>query len=127
MRYSIPIAGAPVQARSVHTVSPDRPDLMRDRNALLAATDDGLDQTKPFVVFGDFNTSPWAAAFRSLPGARAGDPRFEATFPAQALLLGLPIDHIMFGGGLSLREYHVGPDIGSDHLPLFATFSLPVR
>ena len=39
--------------------------------------------------------------------------------------LGLPIDHIRFGGGLILTDYRVGPHIGSDHLPLFATFALP--
>ena len=29
------------------------------------------------------------------------------------------------GGGLVLTDYRAGPDIGSDHLPLFATFALP--
>ena len=37
----------------------------------------------------------------------------------------MPIDHVTFGGGLVLIEHRVGPDIGSDHLPVFATFALP--
>jgi endonuclease/exonuclease/phosphatase (EEP) superfamily protein YafD len=31
---------------------------------------------------------------------------------------------VKFGGGLVLTEYHAGENIGSDHLPLFATFAL---
>jgi endonuclease/exonuclease/phosphatase (EEP) superfamily protein YafD len=56
---------------------------------------------------------------------RAGDPRFDGTFPSFAGWFGLPIDHVKFGGGLVLTDYRAGPSIGSDHLPLFATFALP--
>jgi endonuclease/exonuclease/phosphatase (EEP) superfamily protein YafD len=116
-----------VQIVTTHPPSPGAPGERWDRDRQLATIKDGLDSGLPFVVMGDFNTTPWGHAYASVPGERAGDPRFEGTFPSFAGVLGLPIDHIRFGGGLTLTEYHVGASIGSDHLPLFATFAFPRR
>lgn len=127
LRYAILVGGRTVQIVAGHPVSPGEPAGMRDRNRLLATLDDGLDPRAPFIVMGDFNASPWSRVFAATPGIRAGDPRFESTFPTPAPWLGAPIDHIKFGGGLVLTDYRAGPDVGSDHLPLFATFALPDR
>lgn len=116
-----------VQIVTTHPPSPGAPDVRWDRDRQLASIAQGLDTEAPFVIMGDFNTTPWGHAYTAVPGERAGDPRFEGTFPAIAGPLGLPIDHVKFGGGLVLTDYRVGPDIGSDHLPLFATFALPAR
>lgn len=118
-------AVAGVQVVTTHPPSPGRPHLKWDRDRQLAQLGEGLDQAQPFLVMGDFNATPWSAAYGKAPGMRAGDPRFEGTFPAFLGPLGLPIDHIRFGGGLVLTDYRTGPDTGSDHLPLFATFALP--
>jgi endonuclease/exonuclease/phosphatase (EEP) superfamily protein YafD len=77
------------------------------------------------VIMGDFNSTPWGRAYSFVPGLRAGDSRFEGTFPAGAGWFGLPIDHIKFGGGLVLTDFRLGESVGSDHLPLLATFALP--
>lgn len=114
-----------VQVVTSHPPSPGSPHLAFDRNRQLPRIEEGLNTERPFIVMGDLNTTPWGRIFSAVPGMRAGDPRFEGTFPAFAGPLGLPIDHIKFGGGLSLTDYSVGPDIGSDHRPLFATFALP--
>lgn len=114
----------PVQFVTTHPPSPGDPGLMRDRDQQLAAAGAYVDASRPFIIAGDFNSTPWGRAYNAVPGMRAGDPRFEGTFPALLGPLGLPIDHIRFGG-LILTDYRVGPDIGSDHLPLFATFALP--
>lgn len=114
-----------VQISATHPVSPDSPAGMRDRDAMLASLRSDIEPERPFVVMGDFNATPFSSIFRTLPGTRAGDPRLEATFPAKAPWLGVPIDTFQFGGGLVLTEHHVGPDIGSDHLPVFAAFALP--
>lgn len=114
-----------VQLVTAHPPSPGDPGLKADRDRQLADTATGLAMEAPFIVAGDFNTTPWGRAYASAPGTRAGDPRFAGTFPAMLGPLGLPIDHIRFGGGLKLTDYREGPDVGSDHLPLFATFALP--
>ncbi|MEQ1780233.1 MAG: endonuclease/exonuclease/phosphatase family protein [Hyphomonadaceae bacterium] len=116
-----------VQIVTTHPPSPGGPDEKWDRDRQLASIGEGLDTSLPFIIMGDFNTTPWGHAYASAPGTRAGDPRFEGTFPSFAGVLGLPIDHVRFGGGLVLTNYHVGQNIGSDHLPLFATFALPQR
>lgn len=114
-----------VQIVTAHPPSPGTPHYAYDRNRQLPRTADGLDQAQPFIVMGDLNTTPWGKIYASVPGTRAGDPRFEGSFPSFAGPLGLPIDNIKFGGGMVLTDYRVGPDIGSDHRPLFATFALP--
>jgi endonuclease/exonuclease/phosphatase (EEP) superfamily protein YafD len=114
-----------VQLVTTHPPSPGDPGLKADRDMQLGRLGNGLDAARPFVVVGDFNTTPWGRAYQATPGVRAGDPRFAGTFPAFAGWFGLPIDHVKFGGGLVLTDYRAGPDIGSDHLPLFATFALP--
>lgn len=114
-----------VQLITTHPPSPGDPGLKMDRDTQLGQLADGLDESRPFVILGDFNTTPWGRAYQSTPGVRAGDPRFDGTFPAFAGLFGLPIDHVKFGGGLVLTAYRTGPSIGSDHLPLFATLALP--
>lgn len=114
-----------VQITTTHPPSPGDPGAMFDRDRQLSDIAIGIDTARPFIVAGDFNATPWGRIYGVVPGTRAGDPRFEGTFPAFLGPLGLPIDHIRFGGGLVLTDYRTGPDIGSDHLPLFATFALP--
>jgi endonuclease/exonuclease/phosphatase (EEP) superfamily protein YafD len=124
LRFTLPMGDTSVRIVMAHPVSPDSPAGMRDRDLLLSHVADGLPLDEPFVAMGDFNTSPWGHAYALVPGARAGDPRFDSTFPSGFPVLGIPIDHMKFGGRLTVTEYHVGPDIGSDHRPLFATFAL---
>lgn len=114
-----------VAITSTHPPSPGDPGLKADRDRQLSDTALTVQQALPFIITGDFNSTPWGHAYGSVPGTRAGDPRFEGTFLGILGPLGLPIDHIKFGGGLVLTDYRAGPDIGSDHLPLFATFALP--
>lgn len=114
-----------VQVIAAHPVSPGSPADMHDRDLMLASLAGDVDPRLPFLVMGDLNATPFSHIFRTLPGVRAGDPRAEASFPAQAPWLGIPIDSFLFGGGLQLVEEHVGGDLGSDHLPIFATFALP--
>jgi len=121
--YALPSG---IQIIAAHPVAPDSPAGMHDRDLMLSSLHSDVEAGHPFVLVGDFNTTPFASIFRTLPGVRAGDPRLEATFPAQAPWLGVPIDNLMFGGGLELVEHHIGTDIGSDHLPVFTTLALPL-
>lgn len=66
-----------VQIVTAHPPSPGSPHYAFDRNRQLQRAADGLDTARPFVVMGDFNTTPWANIYAAVPGTRAGDPRFE--------------------------------------------------
>ncbi|MDJ0920250.1 MAG: endonuclease/exonuclease/phosphatase family protein [Henriciella sp.] len=105
-----------------HPVTPGSPTDLRKRNILLAAAGDAAEQSESFVFMGDFNLTPWAPKFRSLPGQRAADPRGSFTWPVETPGLGIPIDHVLFDGDLELVETRVLPNIGSDHHPILARF-----
>lgn len=105
-----------------HPVTPQSPTDLRKRDILLAAAGDAARESETFVFMGDFNLTPWAPKFRTLPGQRASDPRGSFTWPASTPGLGIPIDHVMFDGDLELVETRVLPAIGSDHHPILARF-----
>ncbi|MEM9178915.1 MAG: endonuclease/exonuclease/phosphatase family protein, partial [Pseudomonadota bacterium] len=105
-----------------HAMTPLRHDGLMARNTLLRVAGEAAKDSGSFIMMGDFNLTPWAPQFRRLPGKRAGDPRGVATWPTSLRMVGLPIDHIMFDGDLELVDVRVLDPIGSDHLPVLATF-----
>ena len=80
---------------------------------------------KPRVVLGDLNTtssSPFFQDFLAASGlhdSRAGFG-WQPTWPAGNALLRIPIDHCLVEPGVQVLDRQVGPDIGSDHLPIRA-------
>ena len=92
------------------------------RNTLLNVAGSTAAASDSFILMGDFNTTPWSSTFRTLPGRRAGDPRFSATWPTFFPLLGISIDHILASENLELVEFRVLKSVGSDHYPLLARF-----
>lgn len=92
------------------------------RNRLLRTAGDNAGDSETFILMGDFNLTPWSPTFRSLPGKRAGDPRFVQTWPVAWGPLGIPIDHILFSGDLELVDSQLLPRTGSDHRALLARF-----
>jgi endonuclease/exonuclease/phosphatase (EEP) superfamily protein YafD len=77
------------------------------------------------IVLGDFNMTPWTRRYRDLL-ARANlidsaVGRFPApTWGPRGWLHILPIDHILHSRNVTVLERQVGPDLGSDHLPIRA-------
>lgn len=107
-----------------HPLIPITPSWTQARNALLDIAGDTAAQSERFILMGDFNTTPWSATFRDLPGKRAGDPRFSATWPTFFPIMGITIDHILASENLELVEFKVLDSVGSDHYPLMARFKL---
>lgn len=75
------------------------------------------------IVMGDFNTSPWGNSFKNfvketgLCDARVG----RASMPSWPIFcppLLIPIDFILTKSNMSIKNYTVGPAVGSDHFPL---------
>jgi endonuclease/exonuclease/phosphatase (EEP) superfamily protein YafD len=81
----------------------------------------------PVVAVGDFNATPWSRPMRALlseTGMRALR-RPIATWPAAAGRYGLPIDHLLVGGGARVvRAGPFGADLGSNHLGLLAEIAV---
>lgn len=129
----------------VHPVPPVRPRWTASRNAELAwlaariakerakpAAEGGL----PVVVLGDLNETPYGRAYATFLAATGMRPArsvagFSPTWPTRVAgqsvphLLRIPIDHCLLSPDLLPVSFVVGPDIGSDHLPIVASVRRP--
>ncbi len=88
-------------------------------------------QSKPTVVFGDFNDVAWSHTSREfLRGADLLDPRrgrgFYNTFPVSPKLFFFryPLDHVFHSKEFGVHHIERSDDIGSDHFPMFIELGL---
>lgn len=76
------------------------------------------------VVIGDLNATPWSASLRAMiRDAALIDSQqghgLQASWPAMVpAILRIPIDHCLHDPRLWATARRLGPDLGSDHLPL---------
>jgi endonuclease/exonuclease/phosphatase (EEP) superfamily protein YafD len=83
----------------------------------------------PTLVSGDFNNVCWSKSSRlfskvsKLKDARLGKG-FYSTFPVKPKLFRFPIDLLFHSKDMEVHQIKTLPAIGSDHLPLFATFTI---
>jgi len=82
------------------------------------------------IVIGDFNMTSWTPAFSKFV-TRTGlrDTRrgrgVQSTWPAPLLaFLRIPIDHCLVSPGIDVLSRRVGPNVGSDHLPIVVEIAL---
>jgi endonuclease/exonuclease/phosphatase (EEP) superfamily protein YafD len=126
---TVAAGGRPVDVVVTHVHTPFA-GRIHDRH-LDALADERARLGERLAVCGDFNTVPWSQPLRDL-ASRAGlesiHGRFglEGTWPAYAPAIRVPIDNCLVSPSLAVVERRVGPDIGSDHLPLIVDLA-PAR
>lgn len=88
------------------------------------------------ILAGDFNATPWSASLRHLDRSIELRRRTRAFFswptPARTFSAAefrapaplFPIDHVYAGRRWRTIALRRGPDLGSDHFPIIATFAL---
>ncbi|MBU2296374.1 MAG: endonuclease/exonuclease/phosphatase family protein [Gammaproteobacteria bacterium] len=113
--------GQPIGIIALHPMPPLSPQYHSVRNAKLAAlAKQAAVSSIPTVLAGDLNATPWSSAFSGL--AQLGLRRasgLAATWPAVLQgVLGLPIDHVLVTPHWAVVARQVGPQLGSDHLPV---------
>lgn len=93
-----------------------------------AAAEEGT----PGLLVGDFNSTESSGLYRRLlglglvDGYRQGGAGFAFSFPVDyrypyiRVPMCVRIDHLFLTAGLSVKKAQLGPDAGSDHLPLQA-------
>ncbi len=127
IEVKLPFGDGEIVIIGAHPFPPNSAGRARDRDEQLsavaryAATVDG-----PVIVAGDLNATPWSSAFRPLGDVLVNSMNgfgWQATYPAGAGLLMLPIDHLLHNEFLTTVTRSVGPDLGSDHLPLTVTLA----
>lgn len=86
---------------------------------------------KPRIVLGDCNATRWTAAYRTMLAASgladtAEGAGWQPTWPVSLpSMLRIPIDQILVEPSVRVHRRWVGPETGSDHLPVFVELSLP--
>ena len=139
LQAELDVDGEPVTVFSVHPPPPAfgpgqgfRTRTIDDLPGLLAR----IDPDKPVIVLGDFNVSDQSAEHRMLRAAGLQDAFREAgwgfghTFPAAGRFYRIPmppvvrIDYVWASEHFTPVEAHVGPGLGSDHLPVLASLRL---
>lgn len=81
------------------------------------------------IVIGDLNISPWSPYFERFiqqTGLRDSQLGFgvQPSWPADKPLIRIPIDHVLVSEQFVVLKRELGPDIGSDHLPVIVELSL---
>jgi endonuclease/exonuclease/phosphatase (EEP) superfamily protein YafD len=98
-------------------------------NQLQALAELARQQTGAVLLCGDLNLSPWSPYFVDLlrEGCLVDSGRgfgLQPTWPANNFLLRTPIDHCLVSPQITVRHRRLGPQVGSDHLPVILDFSL---
>lgn len=100
---------------------------LRDRQLLELAQASAATKG-PLVLLGDLNTTSWSPGFtRCLRESGLRDSRcgfgVQPTWPAGRAVMRIPIDHCLVSDELWVSGRRVGPDVGSDHLPVCVDLS----
>ena len=125
-------SSGPIGVLAAHAPPPGGAQRSAERNRSLAAIPALLEDLPPRrLVVGDLNATPWSAPFRQML-AETGltdstrGAGLQGSWPAWLPgPLRIPIDHVLMTPGIGVANRRLGPDFGSDHLPVFSTLLLP--
>ena len=121
--------GRPLRIIATHGTKPRNGERLRERNQAFRSIARLAAETSAVVVCGDLNVTGFSPFFLDLlRDGRLTDSRdgigWQASFtPTDPITLPRPVlalDHVLLGPGLTVLERRVGPNIGSDHLPVLA-------
>lgn len=116
--------GTPITVMGVHLHWPIGPRSSARRNQeLIGIAALAQAQRGPLLVLGDFNITPWSAHFSELLKSSrlrdcAAGHGLQPTWPSQARLLGIRIDHCLASAHWRAVDVWTGPHVGSDHRPM---------
>jgi endonuclease/exonuclease/phosphatase (EEP) superfamily protein YafD len=124
------LSGQPVMIIGTHPPPPKGEQNSRLRNQQLSVLADFIrSQAGQKICCGDMNMTPWSPHFRDLiqksglhDSARGFG--FQPSWPVDKPLFLIPIDQCLISSGIIVHERAIGPNIGSDHYPIFVKFSL---
>lgn len=137
VEVDLPERAEPLVIYAVHAPTPRTPTGWQARRQYLegvakqiAAEPEGT----PVMLAGDWNTPVWSPDyFRTLMLSGLEATERSAWPPATRLfvrsggvtLLGTPIDHVAVSPEIAVADLFLGPDFGSDHLPVVVDLKLP--
>ena len=117
---------------TIHPMPPLNQHMFQLRQGLLDQLAENVTVANPNrLVCGDFNTVPWSPNFKSFEKKTnltnaAKSFGVQPTWPSSPWFLRIPIDHCLVSQNIIIDNFEVGPDLGSDHLPLIIRISAQV-
>jgi endonuclease/exonuclease/phosphatase (EEP) superfamily protein YafD len=133
VRGQLSFAGEPVLIVAEHPPDPLHRQRADARNAeFQRLASDVHSAHEPVIVIGDMNATAWSPYFERLlkvSGLQDSEYGFgvQPTWNQYLPLPLIPIDHCLTSKELAVTRREVGPDIGSDHLPVCVDVRMVVR
>ena len=124
---TVDVGSAMLRVIATHPLPPIGGAYWRWRNGQLEELPEFVDPSRPTILVGDLNATPWSYHFRRLV-RRSGlidSSRgwgIQPTWPTGAPWLWVPLDHLLHSRHISVARRRVGPNVGSDHYPLIVDF-----
>ena len=114
---------------ATHPVPPLGADYSRQRNRqLMELPYLAAGREHPVLLMGDLNVTSFSYWFKRVTEMELKNSMkgfgFQPTWPTGIPFMKIPIDHVLHSPGIVIHHRTVGPDIGSDHLPVIVDFSL---
>ncbi len=123
-------SGKQLEIIALHLLPPLGDESLRVNDEIYNAISSELEEVKtPLILLGDFNATPNSVRFNrfvernGLSHSMWGRGLFS-TWTGRSKFLRLTIDHILMRSNVEISEIGVQRDIGSDHLPIGARFSV---
>lgn len=119
--------GQPVRLTACHPMPPiSQFDHTLRNQQLLALAKAAKTSGQPAILAGDLNATPWSNAFSGLD--QAGLRRATGLTPTWPAIgygwVGIPIDSVLVTQQWTVVGHKVGPNLGSDHLPVIVRIAL---
>ena len=132
LTLKLPGRAVPLALYAIHPPPPINGELAaaRDETLMYIAGKTAAQPEATPIVVGDFNITPWSSAFSRFEKASGLRPahtpwRIDNTWPVtfNNANFGIAIDHSFAHPALTLVKRMIGPDLGSDHMPVTATWA----
>lgn len=131
--FDTAIGATTVRFLATHPLPPGSAESFWERNFQLESMAPLARQSPhPFVLIGDLNLTMWSPNYRrfirdsGLRDARQGFG-IQPSWPAFSQVLRIPLDHCLVSETVHVKDLRIGPDIGSDHFPLFVNLAVDAR
>ncbi|MDB6129247.1 MAG: hypothetical protein JWM04_354 [Verrucomicrobiales bacterium] len=115
----------------MHTVPPSGNLQLRQRNEQFFTLAKILSKprTRATMVIGDLNATPWSYAMEEMVESgrlhnALNSSGVFGTWPCNNWAFRIPVDHCLVSDRIVVLGRNVGPDVGSEHLPLVVKFAV---
>ena len=125
------INGSAVTLLGTHPLPPGSAEYARSRNDQLREIAAKVRESNmPTIVLGDLNTTPWSPYFKELlrsSGLRntSQGRGLHGSWPAALPVGRIPLDHCLVSPNIRVDDKQLGPQVGSDHLPMVIDLQIP--